>query len=239
MKADVADRLIALNRDFYAAVAEPFARSRVQPQPGFARLLDFVPRPCRNLLDVGCADGRYGRFMQQKLPDLAYTGVDFSAALLDLARASTTGRFLVRDLTQPDSLSGLGPFDLAASLATLHHMPGRARRVQLLREMARCVEQHDARSGRLFVSTWQFLDSQRQRRKLRPWSAVGLSESDVEPGDYVLNWQRGVAALRYVCHIDAAELAALAADAGLTVIAHFRSDGREGNLSLYAVLEAA
>ncbi len=238
MKADVAGRLIALNRDFYATVAEPFARSRSQPQPGFARLLDFLPRPCRSLLDVGCGEGRYGRFMQQQLPDLAYTGVDFSAALLDQARATTAGRFLARDLTQPDSLTGLGPFDLVACLATLHHVPGRARRVQLLREMARCV-QHGASSGRLFVSTWQFLDSERQRRKLRPWSAVGLSQSDVESGDFLLSWQRGVTALRYACHIDADALAALAADAGLGVVAQFRSDGREGDLSLYAVLEAA
>lgn len=238
MKADVADRLSTLNQRFYAAVAEPFACSRTRPQPGFARLLASLPRPCHSLLDVGCGDGRFGRFMRQQLPELAYTGVDFSTALLEKARATTDGRFVVRDLSQPDCLAGLGYFDLVACLAALHHIPGRARRVHLLREMAACLRD-GARRGRLCLSTWQFLDSERQRRKLRPWSAVGLSDDDVEPGDHLLSWQRGTTALRYVCLIDSGELAALAGEAGLIVIDQFRSDGKEGDLSLYMVLEPA
>lgn len=232
MTPDVVQRLLALNQAFYATVAEPFVRSRSRPQPGFARLLDFVPRPCETVLDVGCGEGRYGRFMRPRLPDLRYTGVDFSSGLLDHARATTDGVFVARNLAEPDCLAGMGVFDLVVSLATLHHIPGRAQRQALFAQMAACVRPH----GRLFVSTWQFLESDRQRRKVRPWSDIGLAETDVEPGDCLLSWQRGTEALRYVRQIGLDEIATLAGAAGLAVVDRFRSDGREGNLSLYVVL---
>ncbi|MCA9962203.1 MAG: hypothetical protein KC443_24375, partial [Anaerolineales bacterium] len=59
----------------------------------------------------------------------------------------------------------------------------------------------------------------------------------VEPGDYLLTWQRSGFGLRYACHIDAGQTARLAADAELRIVHQFRSDGKEGNLSLYTVLQ--
>ena len=91
--------------------------------------------------------------------------------------------------------------------------------------------------GTVILSTWQFLDSPRQRRKIRPWSEAGVAEQAVEAGDHLLTWKGGEP-LRYVRHIDRDEIAALAAAAGLTVVDTFRADGREGNLNLYAALRS-
>lgn len=233
MDSEVAARLLALNRDFYAEHAAPFAATRATPQPGFAHLLAHLPRPCRTVLDVGCGEGRFGRFLQEQMTLERYVGVDFTPALLARAAAEITGDFYRRDISRAGSLDGLGAFDLVVCLATLQHIPGRANRLCLLREMGA----HVAENGRIFLSNWQFMDSRRQRRKVRPWSEVGLAPDDVEPNDYLLTWQRGGFGLRYVCQIDAEETAALAEAAGLRVVAHFRSDGKEGNLNLYTVLE--
>lgn len=232
MRNEVVERLLALNQAFYDEFAAEFTESRRRPPPGFARLLPELPRPCRRLLDVGCGDGRLGRFLQAEGAIESYVGVDFSAELLAEAQLSTAGAFRRRDLSRPGCLDRLGRFEAIACLAALQHIPGRANRLRLLAEMC----DHLAPDGRLLLSTWQFLDSPRQRRKLLSWAELGLTPSDVEENDYLLSWRRGGYGRRYVCLIDAAETAALAAETGLTIVGQFRSDGKEGDLSLYSIL---
>ena len=93
--------------------------------------------------------------------------------------------------------------------------------------------------GRLLLSTWQFLDSERQRRKIAPWGAADIAERDVEANDYLLTWRSGGFGLRYVTFVDLEEMRALAAAAGLVLVDHFRADGREGDLNLYTILARA
>jgi SAM-dependent methyltransferase len=235
MQEEIVRKLLALNRDFYNEMAEPFAESRVRPQPGFHRLLEELPQPCDYLLDVGCGDGRLGRFLQARRAIKWYTGVDFSAELLVKAEAITMGDFHQRDISRPSSLYGLGQFQAIACLATLQHIPGAANRQLLVAEMARALMP----DGRIFISTWQFLGNERQQRKIIDWATVGLTDQDVEPNDYLLTWQRESYGLRYVRLIDENEMSRLAAGAGLRVVGQFRADGREGNLSLYTILEFA
>jgi 2-polyprenyl-3-methyl-5-hydroxy-6-metoxy-1,4-benzoquinol methylase len=234
MKAEIRQKLLQLNQAFYDGQADSFAASRVQPQPGFYRLVEELPQPCASLLDVGCGDGRFGRFLLEQQAISRYTGVDFSAELLAMAQSSTQGEFVQRDMSQRGCLAGLGPFTAVACLAALQHVPGRANRVALLQEMKECL----GANGRILLSTWQFTDSPRQRRKIRDWAEVGLSSDDVEPHDYLLTWQRGGFSYRYVCLIDEAETAVLAQSSNLQIVTQFRSDGQEGNLSLYTVLQA-
>ncbi|MBP7998417.1 MAG: class I SAM-dependent methyltransferase [Chloroflexi bacterium] len=232
MNETIAQQLLALNRSFYDQVAEPFAQSRARPQPGFNLLLEHLPRPCPHLLELGCGEGRFGRFLLDRQAITAYTGIDFSAPLLAKAAALTPGTFLERDISQPGSLEGVGSFTAIACLAVLQHIPGRENRVRLLREIGR----HLGERGRVVLSSWQFQTSQRQQRKIVEWATIGLDQSDIEADDYLLTWQRGGTALRYVCLINADETVALAAAAGLTCLHQFRSDGKEGDLSLYSIL---
>lgn len=232
MTPETAQKLLSLNREFYAALADPFAATRETPQPGFDRLLAALPcSPC-NVLDVGCGNGRFGHYLQQHNALKHYVGVDFSVELLAHAALRVNGDYFQRDLSLPGSLNELLVYDVVACLAVLQHIPSYENRLRLLQEMQDKVGEN----GRLFISTWQFIDSPRQQRKLRDWSEIGLSAADVEPNDYLLTWQRDRFGLRYVCFVDEAETARLAADAGLTIIDQFRSDGKEGNLNLYTIL---
>jgi tRNA (uracil-5-)-methyltransferase TRM9 len=233
MREQVRQQLLALNRAFYGRLALPFARSRSRPQPGWSRLAGYLPEPCPALLDVGCGDGRFGRFLLAQQRIGRYAGVDFSAELLAEARRATAGDFYERDLNEPKALADLGSYAAIACLSTLQHLPGRGRRRRLLREMAR----HLLPEGRILLANWQFLHNPRQRRKVVPWEEAGLTAADVEAGDFLLSWQREGYGLRYVCFIDAAETAALARESGLLVVDQFRSDGREGDLNLYTVLQ--
>ena len=232
MQPEIVQKLLSLNQTFYDSFAESFSQTRRPINPGFDGLLAGLPGTPVDLLDVACGNGRFGQYLRQKGTLSRYTGVDFSGKLLQIAQEMTGGAVYQRDLSRPGSLAGLGQFAVVACLAALHHIPGRENRVQLLREMGERVRE----DGRIFLSTWQFMDSERQQRKVRDWSEIGLSAADVEANDYLLTWQRGGFSYRYACMIDEAETAALALAAGLTIIEQFRSDGREGNLSLYTIL---
>ena len=232
MKEEVVQRLLNLNQEFYDAQADSFSGSRVSPQPGFTRLLPYLPEPCPRFLDVGCGNGRFAQFLQSHNRIGEFVGVDFSEELLADAAKNAVGTFYQRNLLESGCLDGLGSFPAISCLAVMHHLPGKANRVRLLQE----IRGHLVENGRLLISNWQFMDSVRQRRKVQDWASIGLTAADVEANDYLLAWQRGGFALRYACHIDAEETAELAAAAGFSIVDQFRSDGKEGNLSLYTVL---
>jgi SAM-dependent methyltransferase len=232
MDEHTVQQLVELNRAFYAAFAEPFAETRAEPQPGFARLATYLPTGAIDLLDVGCGDGRFGRFLREAGHTIHYTGVDLTPGLLDRARSGDDDVLLVRDLSRPGSLDCLGQFGCIACLSTLQHIPGHQRRLQLLRDMA----SHLAPDGVLFLGNWQFLDSPRQHRKLRDWSLAGVDPRDVGSEDHLLSWQRGGEGLRYVAHLDAQLTQRLIDEAGLRLLDSFRSDGREGDLNLYSIV---
>jgi len=231
MRDEIVDRLLAVNQAFYTHFAAPFAYSRGSPQPGFMTLLDDLPRSPKRILDIGCGNGRFGQFLRTHLPAFDYIGIDFTADLLALAAEDVEGTFYERDISRAGFLHKLGDFDLIVCLATMQHVPGRSNRLGLLCE----IKEHLAPKGRIYLANWQFMSSARQRRKIRQWEEVGLSETDVETGDYLLSWQREGSGLRYVCSIDIDETAVLVEQAGLTIKNQFRSDGKEGNLNLYTI----
>ncbi len=98
---------------------------------------------------------------------------------------------------------------------------------------------NDMSLGGVFISSnWQFLNSPRWTARIQPWARVGLTASDLDPHDYLLDWRRGGEGLRYVHHFSVPELTALAQATGFEVLETFESDGAEGNLGLYQIWKA-
>jgi tRNA (uracil-5-)-methyltransferase TRM9 len=247
MDKTTTDRLLALNRAFYAVFARPFAATRPADDPALVRILPYIPR-CASVLDVGCGNGRLAHLLDQERPGATCVGVDVVPELIEVARTQAerltaiSAEFHVADITAPGwaglcgSVVGRSPFvfDTAVVLAVLHHIPGFALRLRVLHEIAGLLEP----GGCLILSTWQFLGSPRMRRKVVDWTEVGIVEAALEPGDYLLDWKREGRGLRY-CHlVDRAEVERLAAGSGFCVRETFRAGGREGDLSLFAVLDS-
>lgn len=239
MDAATVQKLLALNRTFYAAFARPFADSRSVADPALTAILPYIP-PRARVLDVGCGNGRLALLLDRERPGTTYLGIDATPELIAVARrwaetlTNVAAEFRVVDVTGPGWVSRVGnpTYDCVICLAVLHHLPGYELRARVLREMAGLL----ASDGRVILSTWQFLDSPRLRRKIVDWSEAGIASEALEPGDYLLDWQRGGRGLRYVHLMDEAEVERLAEASGLHVRETFRAGGREGNLSLVAVL---
>jgi tRNA (uracil-5-)-methyltransferase TRM9 len=226
--------LLDLNRQFYQTFAIEFSASRQRLQPGVIRILEQI-HPEDDLLDVGCGNGELARELARCGHAGAYTGLDFSIALLEQAAADQPPHFnfVQADLSTTDwdiPLVG-NQYDVILVFAVLHNIPGYKLRLQILHKIRRLLP-----SGSCFIhSEWQFMNSPRLAARVQTWETVGLSESDVDPGDYLLDWRQGGTSFRYVHLFSEAELKELARLAGFEVVETFYSDGENQRLGLYQV----
>jgi len=234
VNAEITERLLALNREFYQTFAGDFSATRGRAQPGARRVLDGL-RGDEAVIDLGCGNGTLAAELAARGHRGTYLGLDPSPGLLAAARARDPGtlpaHFAQADLSGDWTAQATGPYGLIALFAVLHHLPGADLRLRVLRA-ARGLLSPD---GRLALSVWQFLSSPRLRARVRPWSEAGLRDEDVDPGDHLLDWRQGGRGLRYVHAFDEQELNRLAGQTGFRAVESFRSDGREGDLALYQI----
>lgn len=227
-------RLNRINADFYAAIATDFDETRGTPWPGWDGILPFCGG-VQSLLDAGCGNGRFGAFLAEKLDrPLKYHGLDFSPALLEVARAALANepRLTVR-LTDRDMIEDgfvPGAYDLIGAFGLMHHIPGREYRRLFMRQMAALVTP----GGVLAVAFWRFMDSERLRTRVQEWPDD--LQNEVEANDYLLDWRRGGHALRYCHYHDDAEIDTLVMATGLREAARYRADGQDNTLNTYVIL---
>ena len=249
MREEIVQRLLDINREFYETFGGAFAATRRRLQPGILRVL-ALQQPQGNWLDLGCGSGTLAaEWVRSGIP-ASYTGLDFSEALLREARLTVAEvleagteptipmpHFLQADLLQTSWQASFQPgsYDGILSFAVLHHIPGSHYRLRLLTATKQLLK-----PGAAFIfSVWQFQHSPRLMARLQPWDSVGLDESDLEPGDTLLDWRHALpgqveqSGLRYVHLFSRQELADLAAAAGFKQVDEFESDGNGGRLALY------
>jgi tRNA (uracil-5-)-methyltransferase TRM9 len=247
MDAEVAQRLIALNKEFYQKLASQFSATRSRLQPGVLRVLKDVPIDA-NVLDLGCGNGGVAKELARRGHSGQYVGLDFSEELLEEARGnvqspkSEVGKvggleaeFMQADLTKGNWNKQVSErkWDFIFAFAAMHHLPSREIRLVFLRQVSSLLA-----SGARFVhSNWQFLNSPRLKARIQPWEAMGLSDKQMDDGDYLLDWRSGGEGLRYVHHFDEAELAELSKNSGFRIVEQFVSDGKSGNLAIYQTWE--
>ena len=237
MNADVAARLIEINREFYNRFGDSFSATRHRIQPGVRGVLEML-KGDESILDLGCGNGELARELARRGHRGPYLGVDFSLPLLRDAEKLPEGfsaKFLQLDLTKLSTLGNplsiAGGWSVITAFAVLHHIPSDEIRLDVLRAVRGLL----ATGGMFIVSNWQFLNSEKLKRRIQPWEKAGIEASDVDAGDYLLDWRSGGEGVRYIHHFRESELSALAAQAGFTVLETFYSDGEAGNLGLYQI----
>ena len=240
MNSDTAQNILALNHQFYQSFAGEFSETRGRLQPGVLKLLGTFP-PGINILDLGCGNGELARELTRSSFSGTYLGTDFSPNLLEEAVLKVPDKgqvnFTQLDLTEPDWNKVLPreTFDLVLCFAALHHIPSHSGRLLVCKNIRKLISQ----TGELQLSNWQFLRSERLKKRIIPWEEAGLTGDDVDQGDYLLDWRRGGIGLRYVHHFNPEELSQLAGESGFKILESFDSDGKGGNLSIYQVWEPA
>ena len=234
MISTTAQRLLKINREFYNRFGDQFSATRQRLQPGVRKILETIQADV-SVLDLGCGNGNFLRELSVRGHKAALLGVDFSLPLLRDAESAPGVEFREVDLDQLSVVSGQlaveGGWDVVTMFATLHHIPSTEIRLDILRTVRKLIKD----GGKFILSNWQFLNSEKLRSRIQPWGRVSINESDLDEGDYLLDWRSGGEGLRYAHQFSVEELLGLAEQAEMRVTDSFLSDGDGGNLGLYQV----
>jgi 2-polyprenyl-3-methyl-5-hydroxy-6-metoxy-1,4-benzoquinol methylase len=239
MDANLRQRLLALNREFYARFAQEFSRSRTVDHTNISAIMPYL-RAGVKLLEIGCGSGRLAERLEREKLALDYLGVDVTPAFIEAARGRSArmvhvhAEFLLQDITAEgwaESLRASAPFDVALAAAVLHHIPDFELRCAVLGALRSLLRL----GGILVMSNWQFQNEPRLRRKVVPWESVAIDERALEEGDTLIDWKRGGNGYRY-CHLlTELEIEQAARRSGYSVFSQFNSDR---NLNLWSILQA-
>jgi len=236
------NQLNQINCQFYQTFASSFSRTRYAVQRGVKLAAEryFLPGKPVSLLDVGCGNGNLVRHLIHQGFKGVYTGLDFSTGLLDSCppkpdNPEYAATFLTMDITQQGWESAFQgqSFDRIACFAVMHHIPSHALRVNIFQSIYELLT-----PGGIFIqSNWLFMNSSKLQGRILPWETVNLTDAEVEPGDFLLDWKAeiGHTGYRYVHLFDDDQLAEIAAITGFTIRDRYVSDGRDGNLALYHI----
>jgi len=238
MNRDTVTRLLEINREFYSRFGHSFSITRQRLQPGVRRILESI-RTDETVLDLGCGNGNFLCELHSRGHQAALLGVDFSLPLLREADATPGIDFWEMDLSALSSADNQlamvnARWSVVTMFAALHHIPSNEVRLGILRTVRDLLKT----GGKFYLSNWQFLNSEKLKARVQPWSKAGLTDEDVDEGDYLLDWRSQGMGLRYVHHFSEEELLRLAGQVQMEVEASFLSDGENGRLGLYQIWSA-
>jgi tRNA (cmo5U34)-methyltransferase len=112
--------------------------------PAYEELQDRVAAACAGLsvariLELGTGTGETARRVLSRYPQARLTGIDISAEMLAVARRrlppEQVVELVIRGMQEP---LPEGPFDLAVSALTIHHLDGSGK-AHLFRRLSRCL----------------------------------------------------------------------------------------------------
>ena len=246
-----------LTSKFYRTTAKSFSETRSAPWHGWPRVVDglqerilagCMTEPLR-VLDVGCGNLRFEKYLVQRGIDFRAICVDNCKALMNEALDEVKPWVQLRDVDVMSKLldgSGLDfgvlsnfeSFDLICAFGFLHHVPSQESRDFLLRELGQML----APRGLLVVSFWQFARDPKISAKAQKVTedAKRLYDlADLESGDYLLGWQQDESVFRYCHSFTDEEFSALSASLSpdLREVERFSADGRSGDLNRYVIWE--
>jgi len=221
------NQLNKLNTEFYLKTQVYFNRTRQFYWAGWQKLLPHLKKQIK-LLDVGCGNGRLGKFLKENNLKIEYTGMDNNQYLLDEAKKDLPKAKLInQDIYQEWKLKD--KFEAIAILGVIHHVPGVENRIEMLKRAKKQLKP----GGLLILSIWQFKNVERLKKKIvKNHGLKGL-----EKNDYILKWEKGVKAQRYCHFIDNQEIKRILGQLKMKLVDEFESDAKEGIGNKYIILK--
>ncbi len=146
MKRETAEEIIKGVRESFDLIAEDFSTTRERLWEDLKFLFDYLNKGSK-VLDLGCGNGRFYHWFQEKGVD--YVGVDFSSSLIEIAKKKfPEGKFYLGNALELPFKNS--EFDALFAIALLHHIPSNELRLKVLLEAKRVLK----RNGLFVLTVW-------------------------------------------------------------------------------------
>ena len=178
-----------LTKEVFDATAPTYDRDRAKLIPGcdtfYRWAIDLIPARAKTIVDLGAGSGLLTQLVRQRFPNARIHLIDFSAAMLDLAR-KRLGDDLNLTFTEADYTADAIPNDVCAIVSSLsiHHLDNDAKRRVFHRA-------HEALKPRgVFVNAEQVagptpeLDDRYRALWLRQVRALGATDQQITDSLY-------------------------------------------------------
>ncbi len=183
MNKQTAQNLIDKTRDDYNLIAHHFASTRKYNWPSLKKLLSEIKSADNfKIADLGCGSGRIYELIDNKVN---YFGIDLSDKLIEIAKTKyPTGNFAVGNILKTPYKND--SFDLTLSVATLHHLPGKASRREALNEVFRITKP----GGKIIITNWYFWNEPKYLKEIVKESVrITAGRSRLDYGDFLMPWK--------------------------------------------------
>ncbi len=152
-----------MNKDLsqvYGEISQSFSATRQHPWAEFAVFSKLLPEQAK-VLDLGCGNGRLRKFLPA---EISYTGVDFTAELLDIAQKQYPhDKFRHGKMQSVKTICEGEKFDGIFLIASFHHLASQSEREQLLADLHDLLNE----GGKIFISNWNLY----QKKYWKSWLA--------------------------------------------------------------------
>ncbi|HRN85928.1 MAG TPA: class I SAM-dependent methyltransferase [Candidatus Dojkabacteria bacterium] len=202
MKDETRQKLLELNRIFYEKNAKEFSNTRNYYWQGWQKAWEVIKTHnpnIRNVLDVGCGNGRFLKFLRENTENFTYLGIDHSSNFIEECQnklADENSYFMRFEIANDDFTKIANEkYDLISLIAVLHHIPGNSNRIDLIKQLSKLLKP----KGIIIITFWDFMKGNRMQSRIFPWSLSNIDKKDLEEGDHLLKWSDSTDTQRY-CH---------------------------------------
>jgi tRNA (uracil-5-)-methyltransferase TRM9 len=220
MKPNIAKKLLKKVKEDYNQISAEFDQTRKHSWKEFESFLEYISEG-DSIADLGCGNGRLYDFLRGK-KEIKYIGIDNSEELIKAAKKNFPEvKFKVGDLLDiPEKDEST---DVAAAIASFHHIPSKELREKSVKEISRILKAN----GIFILSVWNLFQPRYKKyiRKSRIKSLTTLGK--YAPRDTLIPWGK-TGVMRYYYAFKEKELENLLKKAGFEILDH-----QKGNNLVY------
>lgn len=210
MNEKTAQKILEKVTQDFDTISNDFDKTRKSDWEEFHQFLNYI-KDSDFLVDLGCGNGRFYNFIK-KYRKIKYLGIDNSEKLLNHAQKQfKDAKFLKANILELPLENG--KTDIAAAIATLHHIPSKKFRKQTITEISRILK----KNGYAIITVWNLFQPKYKKyiwqARLRHILSLGRYDSR----DTFIPWAK-TGIKRYYYAFTPKELRKLLEKSGFTII---------------------
>ena len=214
MREKKAKKVLEHVKATYGNIAESFSSTRHYIGREFTTFLPYL-QDAKHILDLGCGNGRFMRFLEKEKLKATYIGIDNAQSFIDICKKE----FPHHTFQEGDQLNiplSDEKQDLIINIRAFHHLPSKKYRLVALKEMRRVLKS----KGILIVTVWNLW-------QLKYWKQLCLAilRSIISFGSYAYNdtfipWQQDHK--RYYHAFTKGELRTIVQKGGFSILQEYK-----------------